>query len=149
MPRARAEMQRGFDPGPSKASGRISHGGHRGSQCTRLFVQGLPLLLRLGWSSEERALARSVSIELSLDVAYDGSGELSATVDLYEVVNLVQAISEQEFRLVEDVAELLARRLLDAFALLEHVRVEVRKPNPPIGAVVVATGAVVERGRDG
>ncbi len=149
MLRARADIERGFDQGPSEAAGEGVRGNVCGSRRTQLFLQGLPLLLRLGWTPEERALARTVWVELILDVSYDGSGELSATVDLYEVVNVVKTLSDQEFRLVEDVAELLADRLLAAFDLLQRVRVEIRKPNPPAGFVVAATGAVVERGRDG
>ncbi len=149
MQRARADKERGFVLGPSEAPDGVVDGCACRSRRTQLFVQELPLLLRLGWSPEERALARTVWIELILDVAYDGSGELSATADLCRVISIAKSLTEQEFRLVEDVAELLARRLLVEFAVLQRVRVEVRKPNPPAGSVVAATGAVVERSRDG
>ncbi len=151
MRRARAENERGFEgvsPGPT-AGAPGGSGAPMASPLTQLVVEGMPLVLRVGWTSEERALPRAIWVDLLLDVAYDGSGELSGTVDVDEVVSAAQAFSGQEHRLLEEAAEKLAQCLLEGFPRLLGVRVAVRKSSPPVGAAVAATGAVVVRRRDG
>ncbi|MFO8034628.1 MAG: dihydroneopterin aldolase [Candidatus Bipolaricaulota bacterium] len=151
MLRARACNGRGFEgvsPGPAAGTPGGDVGGVA-SSLTRLVVEGLPLVLRVGWTSQERALPRAVLVDLTLDVAYDGSGELSGTVDLDEAVSVAQGLCGEEHRLLEDVAGRLAGTLLETFPRLVSVQVAVSKPSPPVGAPVAATGAVVVRRRDG
>ncbi len=142
----RAGSERGFEGVSPEVAG---DAGATGLPTTQLVVEGLPLVLHVGWTSHERALPRAMSVDLALDVSYDGSGDLAGTVDVDEVVRVVQKFSGQEYRLLEEVAESLAQRLLEGFPRLRGVRVAVRKPHPPVGAAVAATGAIVVRRRDG
>ncbi len=151
MRRARAFDGRGFEGATAEPTA-SEHGGSAesvSSPPTQLLVEGMPLVLHVGWTQQERAQARPVWVDLVLDVSYDGSGDLSGTVDLDTVVGVAQSLAGEEHRLVEDVAQRLAQKLLESFARLMGVRVAVRKPCPPAGVPVAATGAVVVRRRDG
>jgi len=150
MPRARACNERGF--GGSLAEGSPGDAGGKGlmpKAPTQLVVEDMTLVVRIGWAEEERAHPRPVIVNLTLEVDYDGSDQLSGTVDLYDAVKAVQTLSGEEHRLLERLADRVAGLLLDRFPRIRRVSAAVRKPGPPVGAPVAATGAVAVRSRDG
>lgn len=81
-----------------------------------------------------------VDVELHLDLRSAGrSDDLDATVNYVDVYTVVKDIvEEQEFDLVESLAEAVAQQILSAYDL-ERVVVRVRKPHAPIGGI---TGGV-------
>lgn len=81
-----------------------------------------------------------VDVELHLDLRSAGrSDDLDATVNYVDVYTAVKDIvEEQEFDLVESLAEAVAQQILSAYDL-ERVVVRVRKPHAPIGGI---TGGV-------
>ncbi len=150
MPRARAGKERGF--GGTRPEGSAGFAGVRDGMpetSTQLVVEDLRVVLRIGMTEEERALPRPIRIDLTLEVDYDGSDQLSGTVDLDEVVKAVEALSAGEHRLLETFAHRVAGTILDSSTRIRGVWTAVTKPAPPVGAAVAATGAVVFRSRDG
>lgn len=114
-----------------------------------IFVRDLRVETRIGWSVEERASARpvTVTIQLHTDTARAGeSDELADTVDYHQVtVDVAALVSGLETKLIEHLAERIAGLCL-AFRGVTGVTVEVEKDNPPIEADVGAVAVRIHRG---
>ncbi|MGC9530133.1 MAG: dihydroneopterin aldolase [Candidatus Bipolaricaulaceae bacterium] len=115
----------------------------------KVGVAGLQLLVSVGWDEAERLVRRPVLVDVELQVDYDGSGELTRTVDLEAVVGAAQCAASERFRLLEDLAAAVAQRALGVSPLARTVRVSVHKPLPPLEAHLKAEWAEVVRTRDG
>jgi len=81
-----------------------------------------------------------VDVELHLDLRSIGkSDDIDLTINYVDVYTIVKdQVEEQDFKLVEGLAEAIAAELLSSYEL-EGVVVRVRKPHAPIGGV---TGGV-------
>jgi dihydroneopterin aldolase len=114
----------------------------------RIFLRGLTAGCIIGFIDWERRVRQTVvvDIELPVDCARAAaSDEVADTLDYKKVAKRVLAfIESSEFRLVETLAEHLARLILEEFAV-EWVRVALNKP----GAIRHArdVGVVIERRR--
>ncbi len=101
----------------------------------RLTLSGMVFHGRHGILEHERTDAQRfvVDVEMSVDAAAAASrDELAETVDYAVVFASVQRVVEEEsHRLIETLAETIARELLVRFALRE-VEVRVRKPDAPL-----------------
>lgn len=75
----------------------------------------------------------SVDLELSLQLSPAGnSDDLSLTVDYSEVAAIaVEIVETERFQLIEALAERIAQRLLETYAI-DQIRVTVHKPSAPI-----------------
>lgn len=113
----------------------------------RLYLKNLHLPVRIGWHGHEREVPRPLVLNLTFDVAYEVDPGLEGTVDLEGAATVVLAFSGQEFRLMEDLALAIGRRLLEAYGRLQRVSVHVSKPAPPGVACLDAAciEAVLER----
>ena len=105
------------------------------TQPDRLTLAGMTFLGRHGVLPEEQVEAQRfvVDVEMSVDAAAIAArDEVSAAVDYREVFDAVRALVENEsHRLIETLAESVARALLRRFAL-DKVTVRVRKPDAPL-----------------
>lgn len=115
----------------------------------KIGVQGLRFRGPVGWYVEERRLRRPLMLDVELEVAYDGSGELSGTVDLEAVVRAIKRLERKEFRLLEDLAEAAAGEALALSPRVRTVRILVHKPFPPLRACLDAEFSEVVKTRDG
>ncbi len=89
------------------------------------------------WEEERRVGQRfEVDIELLLDVKKAAmSDHIRDTIDLYKVYQAVErVVVKKQFKLVETLAEIIARTLLQKFPIHE-VKVCVRKPNSPVPGI--------------
>ncbi|MEX2103712.1 MAG: dihydroneopterin aldolase, partial [Bacilli bacterium] len=85
---------------------------------------------------EENKLGQRFGVDLDLFLSLKKAGstdDVNDTINYAEVYELTKEIVEKEkYRLVETVADQIAKRMLSNFPLLEQIRVGVIKPNPPI-----------------
>lgn len=74
-----------------------------------------------------------VSMELDIRKAAE-TDDLTATVDYGEVYGVIrELVMRNKFYLIEKLAFLIAKEILDRFAIVEAIEVTVRKVNPPVG----------------
>lgn len=78
-----------------------------------------------------------IDIELKCDIGELGdSDDLHKTVDYLKVYKLVERIvNSKKFNLLETVNQNICKALLDNFPLVNSVKVNVRKPNAPLGVI--------------
>ena len=99
-----------------------------------LFLEGLEVPCRIGCTDPERATPQSLRVEIELfcpSLREAGvADDLEKTVDYRLAHDLIDAVQDREFLLIERVAEVMAEVALRN-PLVDHVRVGVRK-RPPV-----------------
>ena len=112
----------------------------------RILLEGMIFWGYHGTLAAERELGQQfvVDVELHCDLRAAGEADdLAATVDYSEVYGQARAIVEGEpLRLTEAVAERIAAAVLAQHALVQAVRVKVRKPHVRLGPTVLHGSAV-------
>jgi len=102
----------------------------------KLILSGMRFYGYHGVYPEENKLGQLFVVDLALRLPLDEAGrrdDLSRTVNYAEVAALVRRLVEGErFRLIEALAEHIARAVLDTYSMIEEVTVRVTKPNPPV-----------------
>jgi len=113
-----------------------------------IFLRGLAVECIIGFIDWERRVKQTISIDLELPVDCRNAAirdEVEDTLDYKKVAKRVIAfVEDSSFRLVETLAERLARVLIEEFAL-EWVRVSINKPGAIRGSRDV--GVAIERAR--
>jgi dihydroneopterin aldolase len=114
----------------------------------RVFIDGIQFYGYHGVAEEERRLGQRflVDVELNADLRPAGTlDDLSAAIDYGEVLRVVLQIGEQEqFRLLEALAERVASALLERFPVVS-VRVRAIKPAPPVPGAFGVVGVEISR----
>jgi dihydroneopterin aldolase len=116
----------------------------------RIRLEGMIFYGHHGVDPAEQALGQRfvVDVELVRDLRKPGrSDELADTINYAQVYRLVRAVVDgSPKRLIEAVAEAIARRIAESCPGLEAIRVCVRKPEVPIkGSVLAAAAVEIER----
>lgn len=105
-----------------------------------------------GAISHENVLGQKffLDVELSFDMSKAGvSDDVVDTVHYGEAYNTIKAIVEgAHLNLIETVAHRVAQALLNEFQLIEHVKIELRKPEAPVPGIYDYFAVVIERGRN-
>lgn len=100
---------------------------------------------------EENRLGQNyqASIEVELDLHPAGSSDdLTRTVDYQQIVAIAEKVlSGPPCKLVETLAERIARKILDDFPPVHAVTVEVTKPAPPVPYALSSISAFIRRSR--
>ncbi|AQQ51732.1 dihydroneopterin aldolase [Planococcus lenghuensis] len=100
---------------------------------------------------EETKLGQRFRLTVSLEVDLNRAGqtdELEYTVHYGEVYELCRRIVEGEPRkLIEAVAEDVATNILKSFPLVQSLRVQFMKPDPPIPGHYRSVSVDITRGR--
>ena len=111
----------------------------------RIILNGMQFYGFHGVNSEERTLGQpyEVDLEVELDLGPAGrSDNLEDTVSYAQLYRLAQAVMEGQPKfLLEAAAEAIAQQTLDQFPV-NAVRVQVRKPRPPIRGSSIDHAAV-------
>ena len=100
---------------------------------------------------EEQKLGQKfqVDVELHLDLRVSGrSDNLEESIDYVQVYTRVREVVEQHrYRLLEHLAEEIIREIFTHFSV-ETVTVRVRKPHPPVDAILDAVEVEISRTKD-
>ena len=88
-----------------------------------------------------------VDIELAADLRKAGmSDDIEDTVDYSGIYNIINSIMKSNrFKLIERVAETIAREIMSRNVRARMVRVTVRKPDPPLPGELDCVGVEIER----
>ena len=110
-----------------------------------ILLKGMTFYGFHGVGPEEQSLGQRfvVDLEVRKDLRPAGaSDDLRQTVDYSRLYRLVREVMEGPSRkLLENVAETIAQRVLDAFEV-EAVRVKVKKPDVPMKGSILDYAAV-------
>ncbi len=115
-----------------------------------ILLEGIEVPAELGVSRAERAMRRPVLIDVMLRLDLAGAGRtdrLADTIDYAEIYAAIEEVARGRHRLVEALAERVARRLLSSFPI-ESCAVTVRKPSPVAGTLKHA-GVRITRSKGG
>jgi dihydroneopterin aldolase len=114
----------------------------------RVRLRDITVYGRHGVSEEERAIGRpfEIDVELLLDLSAAGeTDDLGTTVDYGAVCQVVRRVNEAgPYMLLEAFAARIANDILASFAV-RQVTVRVRKPHPPVGALVESAEVEITR----
>ena len=101
----------------------------------QITIKDLEVYANHGLYKEEKALGQKflVSAILSLDTKLAGvSDQMDYSVDYGKVCHRIKEIlTENDFNLIECVAETVAKKLLLEFSLIRKLEIEVKKPWAP------------------
>jgi dihydroneopterin aldolase len=114
-----------------------------------MHLRGLRLHGHHGVYGDEQEAGQTFEFDVDYDLgAAPLKDRLDEVPDYAEVARTVQAVSDGEnFQLLETLATRIADTILERFADIQRVRVEVRKPEVQLDPPVAWTGATVERRR--
>lgn len=105
----------------------------------RIVIKDMAFYAYHGVFDAEHELGQrfEVDVELHLDLRSVGKADdIDLTINYVDVYTIVKdLVEEQEFKLVEGLAEAIAGELLSSYDL-EGVVVRVRKPHAPIGGII-------------
>ena len=117
-----------------------------------LMVNGLTVLSKVGCLPVEQSVPQPIEVDIALEMdlrEVAKTDDIKKGVDYRKVCDLVRQILEQNsFRLLETAAYAIAVNLLRQFPKVERVRVEVRKPHPPIPVPLQSASVRMELSRD-
>lgn len=134
---------------PSAAADTLPAG--KPAQSGRLFLRALPFFARHGVHDAERELGQQfvVDVDWWLDTRPAAWADDEALTISYQQVyeHVAAVVNDDPVNLIETLAERIATRLLDHFALLEQVRVVVHKPGAPVTGVFGDVGIEIIRQR--
>jgi dihydroneopterin aldolase len=101
---------------------------------------------------EENRLGQRFIVDLAVETDLrraGGTDRLADSVNYEELYRLCRTVVEENtFRLIEAVAETIARHLLEKFPAVKSCTVTVTKPNPPIAGHVGSVAVEITRTRD-
>lgn len=101
-----------------------------------------------GVMTEEQNLGRKFEVDVELEYDFSRAAEtdkLEYAVNYEKVYqSLKEILTENKFYLVEKIAYLIGKKILDKFQNVDAVKVRVRKLHPPIGGLIDYVEASVE-----
>jgi dihydroneopterin aldolase len=116
-----------------------------------IYLSNMTFEVRIGAGDGERADPQAIEIDLDMTLDLRAAGEaddLEKTADYGAVFELCRSVAEErEYRLLEGLAERVAREILAAQSAIQGVAVTVRKPGVPIEGVLDYAGVRIERSR--
>ncbi|MBR0085914.1 MAG: 2-amino-4-hydroxy-6-hydroxymethyldihydropteridine diphosphokinase [Lachnospiraceae bacterium] len=100
-------------------------------------------------AEKEKGQRFVICVDLHLKEEADATlDDILGTVNYKTVCRHIKSFNEENnFDLIEAFAEALAESILDDFLLIDRVKVEVKKPDAPIGMKMEYVSAIIEKGR--
>ena len=115
-----------------------------------ISLRGMRFLGRHGVGLQERLEPQPVEVDVVLHVDLRAAGtsdDLARTVDYSRAFEIARRVVEEEsFRLIEAIAEAIARDLFAALAI-DELEVRVRKPKAPLHGAFETVEAAIRRRR--
>ncbi len=101
--------------------------------------------------TEEQNLGRKFEVDAELFYNFTEAADtdkLESTINYVNVYRYIHDIlTANKFYLVEKVAVLIARKLLEKFDRVDSVNIKVRKCHPPVGGLIDSVEASVQLNR--
>lgn len=117
----------------------------------KIYVNGMEFYGYHGVFKEENKLGQRFRVDLIAEIDLKKAGEtdqLEYSVNYASIYKCCQEIVEGEpYKLVESVAEQIAKRILAEFELVYFCTVKVIKPDPPIPGHYKEVAIEIKRGR--
>ncbi|MBO4738151.1 MAG: dihydroneopterin aldolase [Bacteroidales bacterium] len=121
----------------------------------QININGMKFYAYHGCFDEEKIVGTHFVVNCSLDVDCKQAAltdDLSRTVNYQEVYSVIAEQMKQSSDLLEHIAYRIIKAIMNTFAEVKHVAVEICKLNPPLGGQmdsvsVKMTNADVEIGR--
>lgn len=114
----------------------------------RILLRGLECRARIGVTNAERQVGQRlrIDVDLFMDLSMAGrSDRITDTISYAAVAKtIVRVAREDEYKLLERLADEIARTLLATFPV-ETVRVQVKKVPPPVDLSIEVAGVEIER----
>jgi len=114
----------------------------------KLKIQNAIFYAYHGVMTEEQNLGRKFEVDVELEYDFSRAAEtdkLEYAVNYEKVYqSLKEILTENKFYLVEKIAYLIGKKILDKFQNVDAVKVRVRKLHPPIGGLIDYVEASVE-----
>lgn len=114
----------------------------------KLKIQNAIFYAYHGVMTEEQNLGRKFEVDVELEYDFSRAAEtdkLEYAVNYEKVYqSLKEILIENKFYLVEKIAYLIGKKILDKFQNVDAVKVRVRKLHPPIGGLIDYVEASVE-----
>lgn len=114
----------------------------------KISIQGINVLGHHGVDEAERKVGQRLAIDVEMWLDLRGAAQtddIRKTVNYEAVARLVEQVAgEEEFLLLESLADEIARRILGTFAP-SAVSVKVRKANLPIATRVASVEVEIKR----
>lgn len=119
----------------------------------RVFVSNLCVHGHHGVFAEEQRLGQKFFVDIDCEVDMRGctaADDYEKAVCYDGLCKIAQEISDTgPFRLIESLADRIARSILDSHRIVTRVSIRVRKPSAPIAAMVDHVGVEITRLRHG
>lgn len=117
----------------------------------KIYVNGMEFYGYHGVFQEENKLGQRFRVDLTVELNLKHAGEtddLEHTVNYAELYNCCKKIVEGEpYKLVEAVAEKIAKEILTNFDVVKYCTVKMIKPDPPIPGHYKEVAVEIKRGR--
>ncbi|HSP47059.1 MAG TPA: dihydroneopterin aldolase [Clostridiaceae bacterium] len=117
----------------------------------RIIMEYMAFHGRHGVLPEEKVLGQKFFVDgvLYLDLRKAGeTDDLQHTVSYAEVYELIRkVVQDEQYDLLEAVAENICRRVLEEHPLVQKVRIRIRKPEAPVSGIFDSFGVEIERER--
>lgn len=116
----------------------------------KIFLHGMKFYSYHGVFEEENKLGQIfiVDVELSLDLKEAGeSDDLHTTVNYGEAYEYIKSEMEISSKLLEHVAERIAKSLFAHYNRVEALKIKITKQNPPIAGHYDGVGVEIQRTR--
>ncbi|GBC98187.1 Dihydroneopterin aldolase [bacterium HR17] len=116
-----------------------------------LLVKGLTTLSKVGCLPVEQRVPQPIEVDIALQLDLRDAAQtdsIKRALDYRQVCEVVRELLERNsYKLLETAAYDIAQQLLERFPQVQRVRVEVRKPHPPIPVPLQWAGVQVELSR--
>ena len=117
----------------------------------RIILRDLAFFAYHGVFEEEATLGQRFYFDLDcyLDMRPAGQNDDETKTVRYDFIvkRLADIVQNQRFKLIEALAEAVAKDLLTQFPQLQQVRIKVRKPEAPIPAIIKDIAVEITRDR--
>ena len=117
----------------------------------KIYVNGMEFYGYHGVFKEENKLGQRFRVDLMIELNLKNAGEtddLEHTVNYAELYNCCKKIVEgKPYKLVEAVAEQIAKEIIANFDIVQYCTVKMIKPDPPIPGHYKEVAVEIRRGR--
>jgi 7,8-dihydroneopterin aldolase/epimerase/oxygenase len=117
----------------------------------KIYVNGMEFYGYHGVFKEENKLGQRFRVDLMIELNLKSAGEtddLEHTVNYAELYNYCKKIVEgKPYKLVEAVAEQIAKEIITNFDIVQYCTVKMIKPDPPIPGHYKEVAVEIRRGR--